>query len=109
MTGAPPHSPSEEVSFETVYGISLEGVLHLPAGSAPEAVGVPSLIAPGAERRALERKPASGVVICHAHPGLGGTMRTPLVVRLALGIAASGRAVLRFNFRGVGGSGGAQT
>lgn len=48
-------------------------------------------------------------MLCHPHPGLGGTMRTPLVVRLALGLVASGRPVLRFNFRGVGRSGGAQT
>jgi uncharacterized protein len=93
MTG-PPHRPSEEVLFETAYGIALEGILHLPAEAG--AAGV-------------DGKPAAGVVVCHPHPGLGGTMRTPLVVRLALGIAASGRAVLRFNFRGVGRSGGAQT
>ena len=107
MSGAPPHSPPEEVSFETAYGISLEGVLHLPAGSRADGASATSGMEAG--RGAMERKPAPGVVVCHPHPGLGGTMRTPLVVRLALGIAASGRAVLRFNFRGVGGSGGAQT
>jgi alpha/beta superfamily hydrolase len=36
-------------------------------------------------------------------------MRTPLVSRVAMGLAASGRPVLRFNFRGVGGSQGEQT
>jgi alpha/beta superfamily hydrolase len=86
-----PPVPPEEVSFETAYGITLEGILHRPR-----------------PREGLER-PAAGVVLCHPHPGLGGTMRTPLVARLALGLAASGRAVLRFNFRGVGRSGGAQT
>jgi hypothetical protein len=76
----------EEVSFDSAYGITLEGILHLPKGP-----------------------PSGVVVVCHPHPGLGGTMRTPLVVRLALGLVHSGRAVLRFNFRGVDGSEGAMT
>ncbi|MGH2687217.1 MAG: alpha/beta hydrolase, partial [Actinomycetota bacterium] len=76
----------EDVSFDSAYGITLEGVLQLP-----------------------EEPPSGVVVLCHPNPGLGGTMRTPLVVRLALGLVASGRAVLRFNFRGVGRSQGATT
>lgn len=111
MTSAshPPPVPPEEITFETAYGITLEGVLHRPR---TQAAGnpAPGSAGPGGEPAGggVER-PAGGVVLCHPHPGLGGTMRTPLVVRLALGIAASGRAVLRFNFRGVGRSGGAQT
>ena len=85
MPAAPRPLP-EDVSFESAYGITLEGILQLPEGP-----------------------PSGAVVLCHPHPGLGGTMRTPLVVRLALGLVASGRAVLRFNFRGVGGSQGAMT
>jgi hypothetical protein len=76
----------EDIAFESAYGITLEGILQLPKG-----------------------EPRNGVVLCHPHPALGGTMRTPLVVRLAFGLVASGRAVLRFNFRGVGGSEGATT
>src|SRR4051812_10025921 len=92
-----PPVPPEEGMFETAYGITLEGILHRPrpqaAGEQPQgsagAGGEPA----GDDGAAGE--PAGGVVLCHPHPGLGGTMRTPLVVRLALGIAASGRAVLR--------------
>src|SRR4051812_3472884 len=50
-----------------------------------------------------------GVVLCHPHPAFGGTMRTPLIVALAGALGASGHRVLRFDFRGVGGSGGAPT
>ena len=46
------------------------------------------------------------VVLCHAHPQYGGTMHAPLMHRVALGLVGKGFAVLRFNFRGVGGSGG---
>jgi uncharacterized protein len=97
----------EEVRFETAYCVTLEGILHLPndsgAGARLPAGG------PGGGVHVPKGEPGAGVVLCHPHPGLGGTMRTPLVVRLALGLVASGRAVLRFNFRGVGRSGGAQT
>jgi alpha/beta superfamily hydrolase len=86
MTAEAAPAIPEAVGFETAYGVQLEGIVHMPRG-----------------------EPGCGVVLCHPHPGLGGTMRTPLVVRLALGLVASGRPVLRFNFRGVGRSGGAQT
>jgi uncharacterized protein len=85
---APGSSPPipEEVRIPGAYGITLEGILQVPGG-----------------------EPRGAVVLCHPHPGMGGTMRTPLVTRVALGLVRSGRAVLRFNFRGVGESGGAQT
>ena len=65
-------------------GFSLEGVLEGPAG-------------------------APGVVVCHPHPAFGGTFNTPIVVRLAGALAAAGLRALRFNFRGIGRSGGRPT
>lgn len=47
-----------------------------------------------------------GVVICHPHPQFGGDMQYPLVQILAEGLAREGYVTLRFNFRGVGLSGG---
>lgn len=44
------------------------------------------------------------VVLCHPHPLDGGSMRAPLIVRVARALADAGLAVLRFNFRGVGAS-----
>src|ERR1041385_7136937 len=59
----------------------------------------------------LETDPAAGpvrsaVVVCHPHPRYGGTMRNKVVHRVARGARRAGAAVLRFNFRGVGGSSG---
>jgi len=51
-------------------------------------------------------KPALGAVVCHPHPLYGGTMDNPVVLGVAHALAARGFAVLRFNFRGVGASGG---
>ena len=46
------------------------------------------------------------VVLCHPHPLYGGTMSVPLLRTVAARLAGAGCPVLRFNFRGVGASGG---
>jgi uncharacterized protein len=56
---------------------------------------------------AVPDTPSAGVVICHPHPLYGGDMDNPVVVRVQEVCAGLGLATLRFNFRGVGGSGGA--
>jgi hypothetical protein len=50
---------------------------------------------------------AAAAVVCHPHPLFGGTMHNKVVHAAAEAIAAAGIPVLRFNFRGVGGSAGA--
>jgi len=62
--------------------IQLEGRLHLPPGGGPF--------------------PAA--VIAHPHPLWGGTMDTPVLIRIAQALAERGWVALRFNFRGVEGS-----
>lgn len=57
-------------------------------------------------RLAKPPAPAAGVALCHPHPLYGGDMDNPVVVRAAEACRAAGLATLRFNFRGVGRSGG---
>ena len=53
-------------------------------------------------------QPVRGVaVLCHPHPRHGGTMDNKVVQTLARAFVQLGYRALRFNFRGVGGSGGA--
>ena len=68
-----------------------------PAGRLEALVDVP------------EGVPASAVVFAHPLPTHGGTMHTKAVYQATKGLVRAGRAVLRFNFRGVGASDGAFT
>jgi alpha/beta superfamily hydrolase len=57
-------------------------------------------------RAAFPAATSPGVVICHPHPQYGGSMENELVVTLVTRLAEAGFATLRFDFRGVGASGG---
>jgi alpha/beta superfamily hydrolase len=43
----------------------------------------------------------AGLVLCHPHPKMGGTMNAPLLLALRDELVARAWAVLRFNFRGI--------
>lgn len=77
-------SAQEAVTF-ACEDIELEGVLHIPEGKV---------------RRTLK------VVVCHPHPVFGGSMDNMVVQRICEAVAERGVEALRFNFRGVGASGG---
>jgi len=64
--------------------ISLEGVWHFPEGNGP----------------------FPAVVVCHPHPLYGGSMSANVVFGICQALAEASIAALRFNFRGVGRSGG---
>ncbi len=69
----------------------------------PASGDSPGLVLEGLFHRG-ERAPA--VVICAPHPALGGSMDSPVVAELAWAFTRSGHATLRFNYQGVGASGG---
>lgn len=50
--------------------------------------------------------PAAFMVVCHPHPLHGGTMHNKVVTTLARSAHALGVPTIRFNYRGVGASGG---
>jgi uncharacterized protein len=75
--------PERPVSIPRGEGLTLEGALGMPAGA------------------------ELGIVICHPHPLYGGDMDSPVVVTAVAACNRPGLATLRFNFRGVGASGGA--
>jgi len=64
--------------------VQIEGILHLPEtrGACPAAL------------------------VCHPHPLGGGSMHNAVVAAIARALEAQGVMALRFNFRGVGQSGG---
>jgi alpha/beta superfamily hydrolase len=51
-----------------------------------------------------DREPRIAALVCHPHPLYGGTMHNKVVYRMARGLRRAGAVVLRFNFRGAGGS-----
>jgi hypothetical protein len=70
-----------------------------------------SITGPAGPIEALIERPPSAVagivaVCCHPHPLYGGTMQNKVVHTLARAAQDQGVTSLRFNFRGVGGSGG---
>ncbi len=64
--------------------ITLEGKWHLPDGKGPFPV----------------------VIVCHPHPLHGGNKSHPVIKGICSELASRSIAALRFNFRGVGRSGG---
>lgn len=76
----------------------------------PEAVVIDGP-AGALEARAENPLPDASVpvvgVVCHPHPLYGGTMQNKVVHTLARAMQELGAATVRFNFRGVGASGGA--
>jgi hypothetical protein len=75
-------TPTETVRLVAADGVVLEGDLAVPPGA------------------------TTGAVVCHPHPRYGGDRHVPVVDGLFRTLAAAGVAVLRFDFRGVGASGG---
>lgn len=73
----------ETLILETADGVVLEGELTLPNSEAWAAA-----------------------VVTHPHPLYGGDMYNNVTAALFAGLAAAGVTVVRFNFRGVGASGG---
>jgi len=58
------------------------------------------------EAQLIKGKNEIGIIICHPHPGYGGTMAFPVVRMLYKAFGNLGHPSLRFNFRGVGNSDG---
>lgn len=56
--------------------------------------------------RATDGQPRAAMVLCHPHPLHGGTMRSIVISALFGALPDAGVTCLRFNFRGVEGSGG---
>ena len=63
--------------------LDLEGIVTIPQGA---------------------RGDCPGVVVCHAHPALGGNMTSDVMHAICQSLDQAGIATFRFNFRGVGGS-----
>ena len=73
----------ERVKFPS-GGITLEGIVGVPDGDGP----------------------FPAVVVCHPHPLYGGDMYNNVVGTVCAALAQASLVAFRFNFRGVGGSGG---
>jgi alpha/beta superfamily hydrolase len=73
----------DALRFRTEDGVSLDGELRLPEGSA-----------------------RGSAVLCHPHSRHGGSKDHPVLWAIRAELVGRGLAVLSFNFRGVGGSAG---
>jgi hypothetical protein len=71
-----------------------------PAGALECAIDTPPAVVPEVPLRGV-------AVLCHPHPQHGGTMDNKVVQTLARAFVQMGWRAVRFNFRGVGTSGGA--
>jgi alpha/beta superfamily hydrolase len=72
-------------------------VVRIPVGDAFALEGV------------AELRGEAAALVCHPHPAFGGRLDTPLCVALAEALGAAGLSTVRFNFRGLGASGGVAT
>jgi alpha/beta superfamily hydrolase len=79
---------AETITLEAADGVTLEAQHEAPLDGSP---------------------PRAGMVLCHPHPQYGGTMRSLVISTLFDALPRSGVDCLRFNFRGVEGSGGQYT
>lgn len=59
-----------------------------------------------AELARADHSPRAVAVLCHPHPLYGGSMRSLVISALFAALPAAGVSTVRFNFRGVEGSGG---
>lgn len=76
---------AEDLTFDSSDGLTLEALLDAP------------------------EEPRAGLVLCHPHPKMGGTMNAPLLETVTERMTGEGWSVLRFNFRGIGKSQGMPT
>ncbi len=83
----PPALPAEKTLRFRSGDVELDGRIHVPEGGWPDSL-------------------PRGCVVCHPHPLYGGDMNSSVVVAITAALAARGISTLRFNFRGVGASGG---
>jgi alpha/beta superfamily hydrolase len=78
----------------------------------PHRIETFSIAGPAGRIECLLKRPAEpadggpAAVVCHPHPQFGGTMHNRVVHAAAEALAGLGMPTLRFNFRGVGRSGG---
>ncbi|MEM7272931.1 MAG: alpha/beta hydrolase [Actinomycetota bacterium] len=79
-------TPAESLTITTADGVTLEAALD----DGTEDGAEPTVVA----------------VVCHPHPLYGGDMHNPVVRAVAAAVTGAGGVAMRFNFRGVGGSGG---
>jgi alpha/beta superfamily hydrolase len=77
-----------------------------PRAEAVEIPGPAGSLQAVVEDPAPDVAPRAFIVVCHPHPLHGGTMTNKVVTTLARTAQGLGVPSIRFNFRGVGGSGG---
>ncbi len=84
----------------------MDGTSHATAGTSG-TLHPTTIPAPHGKLEALLQEhdePFAVALVCHPHPLFGGTMHNPVTYRTARQLHEAGANVVRFNFRGVGGS-----